>query len=75
MAKIAIKAHIAGNLWKLMVQEGQSVALEETLVIMESMKMEIPVESPVAGVVQKIQFSEGATLNVGDVIMILEEKQ
>ncbi len=75
MAKIAIKAHIAGNLWKLMVQEGQSVALEETLVIMESMKMEIPVESPVAGVVQKIQFSEGATLNVGEVIMILEEKQ
>ena len=75
MAKIAIKAHIAGNLWKLMVQEGQSVALEETLVIMESMKMEIPVESPVAGVVQKIQCSEGATLNEGDVIMMLEEKQ
>ena len=47
MAEFKIRAHITGNLWKIVVAEGQAVAEEDTLVIMESMKMEMPIESPV----------------------------
>ncbi len=55
-----------------MVAEGQAVVEEDTLVIMESMKMEMPIESPVKGLVRKIFASEGASVREGDVIMILE---
>jgi acetyl-CoA carboxylase biotin carboxyl carrier protein len=72
LAEFKIRAHITGNLWKIVVAEGQPVAEEDTLVIMESMKMEMPIESPVKGLVRKIFASEGASLREGDVIMILE---
>jgi acetyl-CoA carboxylase biotin carboxyl carrier protein len=72
MAEFKIRAHITGNLWKIVVAEGQAVSEEDTLVIMESMKMEMPIESPVKGLVRKIFASEGASVREGDVIMILE---
>jgi acetyl-CoA carboxylase biotin carboxyl carrier protein len=72
LAEFKIRAHITGNLWKIVVAEGQTVAEEDTLVIMESMKMEMPIESPVKGLVRKIFASEGASVREGDVIMILE---
>ena len=72
MAEFKIRAHITGNLWKIVVAEGQTVVEEDTLVIMESMKMEMPIESPVKGLVRKIFASEGASVREGDVIMILE---
>ena len=60
-----IKAELAGNLWKIVVREGQQVAADETLMILESMKMEIPVNTPVAGRVTKIHVNEGQTVQEG----------
>ena len=60
-----IKAELAGNLWKIVVREGQEVRADETLMILESMKMEIPVNAPVAGRVTKIHVKEGQTVQEG----------
>ena len=60
-----IKAELAGNLWKIVVREGQQVQADETLMILESMKMEIPVNTPVAGRVTKIHVNEGQTVQEG----------
>ena len=63
-----IKAELAGNLWKIVVREGQQVGAEETLMILESMKMEIPVNAPVAGRVTKIHVKEGQTVQEGQLL-------
>jgi acetyl-CoA carboxylase biotin carboxyl carrier protein len=62
---VQITAELAGNLWKIVVREGQQVGADETLMILESMKMEIPVNSPVAGRVTKIHVKEGQTVQEG----------
>lgn len=64
-------AHITGTVWKIVVKQGQSVAEEEQLVILESMKMEMPVEAPEAGVVKEIVVEEGQTVEEGDVLIRL----
>ncbi len=63
-----VTAELTGNLWKLVVTEGQQVAADETLMIMESMKMEIPVTSPKAGKVTKIHVKEGQTVQEGQLL-------
>lgn len=63
-----VTAELTGNLWKLVVAEGQQVAADETLMIMESMKMEIPVTSPKAGKVTKIHVKEGQTVQEGELL-------
>ena len=63
-----IKAELAGNLWKIVVREGQQVVADETLMILESMKMEIPVNSPGAGRVTKIYVKEGQTVQEGQLL-------
>ena len=60
-----IRAELAGNLWKIVVREGQQVGADETLMILESMKMEIPVNAPVAGRVTKIHVKEGQNVQEG----------
>jgi len=67
-----VKADLTGSLWKIVVQEGQAVAAEETLMIMESMKMEIPVTAPRAGTVSRIHVREGQTVREGQVLAELE---
>jgi acetyl-CoA carboxylase biotin carboxyl carrier protein len=64
-------AHITGTIWKIEVKEGQSVAEGQTCVILESMKMEMPVEAPAAGKVEKIACAEGQAVNEGDVLLTL----
>jgi acetyl-CoA carboxylase biotin carboxyl carrier protein len=54
MANHEVESEVQGNVWKIEVTEGQQVAQGEVLLILESMKMEIPVEAPVAGVVAEI---------------------
>jgi biotin carboxyl carrier protein len=63
-----VKAELAGNLWKVVVREGQRVGADETLMILESMKMEIPVTSPKAGRVTKIHVKEGDTVQEGQLL-------
>jgi acetyl-CoA carboxylase biotin carboxyl carrier protein len=65
---VRVTAELAGNLWKLVVSEGQQVAADETLMILESMKMEIPVTSPKAGRVSKIHVQEGQTVQEGQLL-------
>ena len=54
MARHEVESEVQGNVWKIEVAEGQQVAAGDVLLILESMKMEIPVESPVAGTVAEI---------------------
>ena len=67
-----IRAELAGNLWKIVVAEGQQVRADETLMILESMKMEIPVNAPSPGRVVKIHVSEGQTVQEGQLLIEVE---
>jgi len=65
---VQIKAELTGNLWKIVVREGQQVGADETLMILESMKMEIPVNAPQAGRVTKVHVQEGQTVQEGQLL-------
>lgn len=65
-------AHITGTVWKIEVNEGDEVEEDQTVVILESMKMEMPVEAPEDGKVVKIAVSEGQAVEEGDVLFTLE---
>ncbi len=67
-----VQAHITGTVWKILVKPGDVVSAEQPLVILESMKMEMPVESPEAGRVASIAVSEGASVDEGDLLLSLE---
>jgi acetyl-CoA carboxylase biotin carboxyl carrier protein len=66
-----VSAHITGTVWKIEVKEGETVSEGQTLVILESMKMEMPVEAPSDGKVEKISCVEGQAVNEGDVLVVL----
>ena len=67
-----VRAEIAANVWQVQAEVGQSVAEGDTLAILESMKMEIPVESPVAGVVREVRVKPDDQVQEGDVIAVIE---
>ncbi|HYQ18541.1 MAG TPA: biotin/lipoyl-binding carrier protein [Polyangiaceae bacterium] len=67
-----VPAHITGTVWKILVKVGDEVAQDQPLVILESMKMEMPVEAPDAGRVASISVAEGASVDEGDVLVTLE---
>jgi len=67
-----IEAHITGNVWKIEVAVGDDVSDGDTVAILESMKMEIPVESEDDGVVSEIRCQEGQSVKEGDVLVVLE---
>jgi len=67
-----IEAHITGNVWKIEVAVGDTVSEDDEVIILESMKMEIPVESEDDGVVKEIKCVEGDSVNEGDVLIVLE---
>jgi len=69
---VQVRAELAGNLWKIVVSEGQRVAADETLMILESMKMEIPVNAPTGGRVTKIHAREGETVQEGQLLVEVE---
>lgn len=69
---IDVQAHITGTVWKILVKPGDLVESEQVLVILESMKMEMPVEAPEAGKVTQIAVSEGQSVDEGDVLVRLE---
>ncbi len=66
-----VRAHITGTVWKIEVTEGDTITEGQTCVVLESMKMEMPVEAPVAGKVEKIACSEGQSVNEGDVLLTI----
>jgi acetyl-CoA carboxylase biotin carboxyl carrier protein len=67
-----IEAHITGNVWKIEVAVGDQVSDGDAVVILESMKMEIPVEAEDDGTVKEIRCEEGQSVSEGDVLVVLD---
>ena len=67
-----IEAHITGTVWKIEVEVGDAVAEGDTVAILESMKMEMPVEAEDPGKVAEIRVEEGQSVSEGDVLVVLE---
>ena len=67
-----IKTEIQAVIWKINVQIGQKIDVDDVLVILESMKMEIPIESKHSGIVKEILVKEGDSVNENQEIIILE---
>ena len=67
-----VEAHITGTVWKIEVEVGDSVAEGDTVVILESMKMEMPVEAEDPGTVKEILCEEGQSVSEGDSLVVLE---
>ena len=67
-----IEAHITGTVWKVEVAVGDAVAEGDTVAILESMKMEMPVEAEDEGTVKQIAVSEGQAVSEGDTLIVLE---
>ena len=71
MAQTQVLSDMNGTIWKIMVKEGDTVAEDDTLAVLESMKMEIPVLAPVGGKVEKILLAEGNAVAEGAPIMTI----
>ena len=67
-----VEAHITGTVWKIEVKVGDDVSEGDTVVILESMKMEMPVEAEDDGKVAEIRCEEGQSVSEGDVLVVLE---
>jgi len=66
-----VRAEMVANVWKVVVQQGDAVEDGDTLVILESMKMEIPVVAESAGTVTELRVNEGDVVQEGDVIAVI----
>jgi biotin carboxyl carrier protein len=67
----SIRSEVAGSIWKIEVAVGQKVAQGDALIIIESMKMEIPVEAPASGTVTEIRVAEGDRIDEGAIVVVL----
>jgi acetyl-CoA carboxylase biotin carboxyl carrier protein len=67
-----VKAELVGNLWKIVTEVGQQVEEDDTLMILESMKMEIPITSPITGTVTQILVAEGDVVQEGQTVAVVE---
>ncbi|MCH8131997.1 MAG: biotin/lipoyl-binding carrier protein [Deltaproteobacteria bacterium] len=67
-----VEAQIAGNVWKIEKAVGDELAEEDVILIIESMKMEIPVEAPCSGRLSEIRVAEGDSIEEGLVLAVIE---
>ena len=67
-----VEAHITGTVWKVECKVGDTVAEGDTVVVLESMKMEMPVEAEDDGTVKEILVAEGQSVSEGDTLVVLE---
>ena len=74
MAQTPVNVDITGSIWKLRSKVGDNVNAGYVLLVMESMKMEVEVNAPAAGVVKEIHVSEGDLVNEGDTVVTLETR-
>ena len=71
MAAIAVRSEISGSVWKILRSAGDAVVEEEPIMILESMKMEIPVMAPEDGVIATVDVAEGDAVAEGQVVATL----
>lgn len=71
MAEIEVKSEITGAVWKILVKPGDDVDEDDPLVILESMKMEIPITAPESGQVSRIVLAEGDPVAEGQLVAVL----
>ena len=69
---IEVEAQIAGNVWKIEKAVGEESAEEDVILVIESMKMEIPVEAPCSGRLREIRVSEGDSIEEGTVLVVID---
>lgn len=67
-----VEAQIAGNVWKIEKAVGDTVQEEDVILILESMKMEIPVEAPCGGTLREIRVAEGDSVEEGAVLAVID---
>jgi acetyl-CoA carboxylase biotin carboxyl carrier protein len=71
MVRTEVRSEITGSVWKILVAVGDAVARDQDLILLESMKMEIPVASPVNGRVVSIVSEEGLSILEGQVVAVI----
>ena len=71
MANINVEAIVTGKVWKIEKQVGERVEAGEAVMILESMKMEIPIDAPESGTVTRLSFAEGDSVTEGQVVAVL----
>lgn len=71
MSDIQIEASLTGTIWKVLVQEGETVAEDQAVAIIEAMKMEIPVVASDSGVVRIVHVKEGDAISEGDSVVTI----
>ncbi len=72
MAVVNVKSEIAGNVWKIQTKPGDRVEADGEIMILESMKMEIPVLAPKAGTIREIKVNEGEAIGEGQLVAVLD---
>ena len=72
MARSEVRSEIGGRVWKLEMRVGDRVAADDALLVLESMKMEIPVSAPVAGRILEIRVAETDLVEEGQVVAVIE---
>ncbi len=73
MAVTELKADVTGSVWKIVTQPGQALAPGDTVMILESMKMEIPVIAEDGGTLMEIRVAEGNLVTEGQVVAVVKE--
>ena len=72
MANIEVTSEVTGNVWKIQAKVGDVLVEEDVIMILESMKMEIPVEAPVAGKLLELLVAKEASVDEGQVVAVIE---
>jgi len=72
MKRIEVKAEVTGKVWKILVPVGERVEADDSVMVVESMKMEIPVVSEEGGTVVELRVAEGDAVEDGQVVAIVE---
>ena len=72
MARYEVESEVDGSVWKVLIEEGQTVASGQVLIILESMKMEIPVESPGDGIVADVLVQPEDQVEEDQVLVVVE---
>ncbi|MGI8662499.1 MAG: biotin/lipoyl-binding carrier protein [Acidimicrobiales bacterium] len=68
-----VRAEITANVWQVRVELGQRVEVGDELVVLESMKMEIPVVAPIAGTISQIAVAPDTSIKEGDLVAVIDE--